>query len=752
MKRFFYLLTALAVILASCSFGIKTPESSKHEKIKENLNVDLPSFTEKGLEDIVEGSFIVKTASNFDKTLFEEAGFEVRGFVSLRGEDIRYWNIYKEGNAKKNLSRILFIKGVLSAEYDYKVEEPKYTKGPISQGEQPIEAMGLTNGDYLNDPIANNSDYGLKITEALKAYKDVGYGNNQVVVGIIDTGINMEHKDFKDDSNKSIVLYAKSAATDSTGGTYVGDDNPFTEIPIGENWDHGEHGTHCSGTIAARGDNYVGIAGVAWKNTKIISYQGLGIKGGGRAWAIYGAMADLVNTVDILRKPKASRTPKEIDALPSHLKDTNYQITQKTVPVNMSLGGSYGTEFAFAVLTYAVKHNILPVIAMGNEGRYTAAYPAAFPGVLAVGATTAQDKQKDFSNNGAWISISAPGDGVMSCNVHGDDSYQSMSGTSMATPFITGTIGYLLSFDNAHNLTPYQIKKLLEKTADKIDGMAPAVDSFDERYGYGRVNVYKAAKAVTDGGSEIPAPHDFYSEAEIRVKVTNKGQAVLGNKITLIDKVTKAPLAFVADLNDQFPVVFKGLIKGRQYSVYTNFAGEAKEKTFTVTDTNQEVVIAFDNDKVVWVSTVPSLHYNGGNDPTDTAIFVYKEEADGSVNLKNPVHKYDRYNLDTTYFVAVPGTKYYVCITGYIDDNKVFHGGNYVVKIANTYIDADVDITDGTRTAADNDTHEEDNDPTQAKAKGNAWNQEFACNLVSPGKDGDGNDKPDYDFFYIELP
>ncbi|UTY24854.1 dentilisin complex serine proteinase subunit PrtP [Treponema denticola] len=748
MKRFFYLLTALAVILSSCSFGIKTPESSKHEKIKESLNIDIPALTEKGLEDIVEGSFIVKTASNFDKTLFGKEGFEVRGFVSLRGEDIRYWNIHKEGNAKKNLSRVLFIKGVLSAEYDYKVEEPKYTKGPISQGKQPIEAMGLLNGDYLNDPIANNSDYGLKITEALRAYKDVGYENKQVVVGIIDTGINMEHRDFKDDSNKSIVLYAKSAATDKTGKTYVGDGNAFTEIPIGENWDHGEHGTHCSGTIAARGDNHVGIAGVAWKNTKIISYQGLGIKDGGRTWAIYGAMADLVDTVEILRKPKADRSAEEIDALPSYLKDTDYQITQKTVPVNMSLGGSYGTEFAFAVLTNAVKNDVLPVIAMGNEGRYTAAYPAAFPGVLAVGATTAQDKQKDFSNNGAWISISAPGDGVMSCNVHGDDSYQSMSGTSMATPFITGTIGYLLSFDNARNLTPYQIKTLLERTADKIDGMG----EFDERYGYGRVNVFKAAKAVKDGGSEIPAPNDIYSEAEIRVKVTNKGQAVSGNKITLIDSVTKAPLAFVADLNDQSPVVFKGLIKGRQYSVYTNFAGEAKEKTFTVTDTDQNITIAF-NKEIVWVSTVPSLHYNGGKDKTDTQIAVFEEKADGSPDFDNPVIKYDQGELDTTYFVAMPGKKYYVLITGYIDSKKVFHGGNYAVKIGDTALNPDGEgITDGARTAAENDSHEPDNDPTQAKAKGDAWNKTFACNLVSPGKDADGNDKPDYDFFYIELP
>lgn len=747
MKRFFYLLTALAVILSSCSFGIKTPESSKHEKIKESLNIDIPSSTEKGLEDIVEGSFIVKTASNFDKTLFEKAGFEVRGFVSLRGEDIRYWNIYKEGNAKKNLSRVLFIKGVLSAEYDYKVEEPKYTKGPISQGEQPIEAMGLTDGDYLNDPIANNSDYGLKITKALEAYKEVGYGNKQVVVGIIDTGINMEHKDFKDNNNDSIVLYAKSAATDITGEAYVGDNKPFTEIPIGENWDHGEHGTHCSGTIAARGDNGVGIAGVAWKNTKIISYQGLGIKGGGRNWAIYGAMVDLVNTVDILRKPKANRTPDDIKALPSYLKDTDYQITQTTVPVNMSLGGSYGTEFAFAVLTYAVQKNVLPVIAMGNEGRYTTAYPAAFPGVLAVGATTAQDKQKDFSNNGAWISISAPGDGVMSCNVHGDDSYQSMSGTSMATPFITGTIGYLLSFDNAHDLTPYQIKTLLETTADKIDNMG----AFDERYGFGRVNVYNAAQAVST--NTIPAQNALYSEAEIKVKVTNKGQAVLGNKITLIDEFTKAPLAFVADLGAQNPlVVFKGLVKGRQYSVYTNFAGETKKETFTVTNLDQDITIAF-NKEIVWVSTVPSLHYNGGNDPTDTQISVFEEKADGSPDFDNPVIDYDKGELDTTYFVAMPGKKYYVLITGYTDKNKVFHGGNYAVKIGDTPLNpAGVDIDDGGRTAADNDTHEPDNMPAQAKAKGDAWNQTFACNLVSPGKDADGNDIPDFDFFYIVLP
>lgn len=207
---------------------------------------------------------------------------------------------------------------------------------------------------------------------------------------------------------------------------------------IGLNWDKGAHGTHCSGTIAARGNNNIGIAGVAWKNTKLISYQSLnaGLNGqfGGDTWSVYGALLDLTNIVTVLRDPVYLRTPAQNAVLPSYLRGKDFQITQKTVPVNMSLGGSYGSEFAFAVLTNAVKHNILPVIAMGNEGRYTAAYPAAFPGVLAVGATNGKDKKIHFSNSGAWISVSAPGDGIKSCGIYGDDSYETMSGTSMATP------------------------------------------------------------------------------------------------------------------------------------------------------------------------------------------------------------------------------------------------------------------------------------------------------------------------------
>ncbi|EMB23165.1 dentilisin complex serine proteinase subunit PrtP [Treponema denticola] len=767
-KKILFFLMTIVLIVSSCNFGMNTAVIGNKDNgavlngytggSGNSSSVELPNGAnyEPDDKDIVDGYFIVKTKDGFDKTLFEKKGFIVEGNISLTDTGFTYWYLNKKGDNKKNLLRAASIEGVLSAEHDYKVVEPDGSKAP-NQNDSPVDpsnagAYGLTDGNYLDDPEANNADYGLSITDALRAYKEIGYGDKTVVAGIIDTGINMKHKDFKDENGESIVLYAKSCAT-AENGTAITPGHPFTEIPIWDNWDKGAHGTHCSGTIAARGNNGAGIAGVAWKNTKLISYQSLnaGLNGqfGGDTWSVYGALLELTNIVEILRKAKADRSPAEIAALPSYLQTTDFQITQKTVPVNMSLGGSYGTEFAFAVLTNAVKHNILPVIAMGNEGRYTAAYPAAFPGVLAVGATNGKDKKVHFSNSGAWISVSAPGDGIKSCGIYGEDDYETMSGTSMATPFVTGTIAYLLSFTGAHDLTPYQIKALLEKTADKVDGAT----GFTDRLGHGRVNVYKAAKAIKDGN--IPAQNDIYTEAEVTVTVKNNdghSNDIVPCKITLVDEETHAPLAYVAGTGSN-PPAFKGLIKGRSYSVYGAFLGSSSQQTFTAQDVDNPITIQF-NKKIVWVSTVPNLHYNSGDDDTDTRIMVYKADASGNLDLNTAqsIVDYDQDLLDTTCFEAETGAKYYVLITGFMKGG-VFQGGNYALKIDRTPLNPNgVDIDDTARSpnnASTNDSHEDDDTPAFAKVKGNAWGQTKGCNLVAHPI---GSNNVDLDWFYVEYP
>ena len=743
------ILTIFAAALCALFFACSPVINGSASFTAENASISSNSSNTSAVynpnaNDIVEGFVIAKTADGFDKTLFTDKGIDVCGELSLTGTGFTYWYLHKNTGNEALLKSVFSIKGVLSADNDYKVASPKIVESKDialspSSTEPVASTQGLGDGNVLQDPLSDAESYALDITKALQAYKDIGYGTNDVVAGIIDTGINMLHDDFKAGA-ESVVLYAKSART-SAGGSYIGDGNPFTEVPLDSNWDTDGHGTHCSGIICALGDNNKGIAGVAWKKTKLISYQSLGFDKGGSAWAVYGALADLTNTVEILRKNPASRTPTDKAKLPSYIRNKDFQITQKTVPVNMSLGGSIGSEYAFSILTNALMHDVLPVIAMGNEGRYTAAYPAAFPGVLAVGATNGKDKKARFSNSGAWISVAAPGESIISCGHTGSASYVSMSGTSMAAPFVTGFISYLLSFDNAHSLTPYQIKTLIENSADKVDGMT----SFSEKYGNGRVNVLNAAQAVKNNA--VPPVNNVYGEGTVTVRLKNKGVYIpIRDKVSLVDGTTNVPLAYVGP-NSLSEVAFKGLVKGKSYSVFVTCGGETQKKDFVVSGSDQNIDADF-NTAGMWVSTVPNSYYNGGADPTDTVIAVFKAQADGSFNSNNLVLTYNRDVLDTLFFIPETSAAYYVLVTGAVKNNT-FKGGNYAVKIGADPLTGGINLADGSRSAADNDSHERDDDPDLARIKGNAWNKTFACNLVSPGTNHSGEPIPDYDFFVV---
>lgn len=754
MKKIIITLLLIPIIFISCKLGvtgldIPYQESSRSGEI---TGIDLNAGK---AGDIVKNHIIVKTKKDFDGTIFKAEGFEIFGKLPINDE--AYWYLFK--NDTKLLKQALHIDGVLYAGYDKYVAAPEYTvTSPKHQDGECIEPLrGIQDG--TPDHFDNGLGYGLKNTKALEAYKTYGYGTNTVYVGILDTGINMFHRDFKISDTENVVLYAKSCQKNGLfGSPYVGNNNPFAEIPIGENWDNESgHGTHCSGTICARGENASedfngGINGVAWKNTKLISYQVLGAAGGGQQWAIYGSMLDLVNTIRILRKTPQERTEEDKRTLPSYLKDTQIQITQKTVPVNMSLGGSTEDPFAHHVLNYALENDILPVIAMGNEGTHTNSYPAALPGMLSVGALDGRDKHASFSTRGPWINISAPGVAIESCRNEGAKGTVQMSGTSMATPFITGTIAYLLSFDEAKSLSPYQFKRLLEETADKVDSSLYPYNlennKKNETYGYGRVNVLEAVKKLK--AHQVPSDDFYCSTAKVTVEVTNKNKPIALDTILVFDTTANIPIADIGNLEGK-PFELRGLVKDHQYEVSASFGNTTQKKNFTASASNQTVKLEFNTD-VVWISTVPNLAYNGGKDKTDTQFTVYKAGADGKIDTAAPVLSYDYELLDTAHFFPEAGvSSYYVCVAGYVDDNNVFQGGNYIIKIGDEPLHTSLDQTDGGRKADENDSHEPDDYPHLARSNGNAWNQTYACNLVSPGKDNSGNPIPDTDIFVITI-
>ncbi|MGE3728410.1 MAG: S8 family serine peptidase [Candidatus Sericytochromatia bacterium] len=253
-----------------------------------------------------------------------------------------------------------------------------------------------------------------------------GLGEN-TIIAIADTGVDGSHPDLKD---KIIPGYSALAGKV-------------------ENADTQGHGTHCAGIAAATTNNLIGIAGFAPKAKimpiRILNDNGLGTLAGVSAGITYA---------------------------------TNHAASV----ISMSFASPVRSAAIEKAMNYALSKNTVLVAAMGNSGNGTINYPAAYPGIIAVGATDASDQRAAFSEYGSHISVLAPGVNIVS-TLPGNK-YIGWNGTSMATPAVAGVAALVKSV--LPNLTPSQVKYLIEKASDDM-----GAKGFDTYYGYGRINVYK---------------------------------------------------------------------------------------------------------------------------------------------------------------------------------------------------------------------------------------------------------------------
>ena len=773
MKKFIIVILSLA--LFSCGMSVDMQKEQKPDEKKNKAYtrplVELPrykgAFSKENMKESAsrkrrEGYSIVKTTDAFDKTVFTNIfKAELAGEHNFNDGYVYYLiKSLTEADAALLRSTLNGVAGVVYSQPDYIDEGPNYTRG-LYRDHNMISTMGLDKGNLDEDPLAKQGEYALRITKARNwydengneqkgAYTEIGYGDNQVLVAIIDTGLDQMHKDFKD-----IVLYGKSGfqvdgVTENTG-------NKLRVVGKTENFDGGHHGTHCAGTICALEGNSAGIAGVAYKNTKVIAYKGLGDNGKGPWWAIYGSLGDLADIVTILRKSPADRTGPEKDTIDElKLTDSNFQITQKTVPVNMSLGGGAMDGFAAEMINKALKAGVLPVVAMGNEGRTVSAFPGATQGVFSVGATTAYDTKAPFSNSGSWINICAPGENIISSSTGTTERVEYMNGTSMATPFVTGTLAYLLSFTEARDLTPYQLVTLLENTADKItDPNEPDytydANGFSKYYGYGRVNVLEAAKALKTG--DIPASENRYTEkvATFKVENINLGETkpLADMRVYVYDKATNVCTA-VGITGDNGSVQFPGLCTGAQYVAKVNLDGELK--TYEFTSDSADVMgmgytFSYTKNRC-FVSTCPNEAYPAGDpkDPWELAnlnapwlnVFIYDENHE-LITVESDFYK-------KLSFKCEAGKTYYCVIAAYPNGSK-YEGGNYGLYIGTERKDS-INVNDGTRNKSANDSYEENNSFEQADKRfkekeatrpNGFWQVEIPANL-RPETPATGND------------
>jgi len=556
-----------------------------------------------------EGTYVVKTVKGFKTTQFTEVGALYDGqnpIINLL-IDGEFYTVVRPSNIeeKEFIERLEGLRGVYYACANKKIEVPRVISNRIPD----LRAFGLEQGNLNEDMDASLYEYALQVTHARDwvdsdgsekkgAYHELGYGDKDVVIAIIDSGLNMNHKDFNRNGN-SICLYAKSIYSQNLNQNGDFTELPdFRNVPKGSNEDAMGHGTHCSGTMCAVEGNKAGIAGVAYKNTYIISYKVFGVQAGSdKGYAM--ALGDLAEITSILKKDPASRTEEEKAKIPLSV-DPNFRIAQKTIPVNMSLGGNSLSQLEAEMINVAISHDVLPVTAMGNDGRIQLIYPRSLQGCLSVGATTNQDKRAFFSDAGECISVSAPGFDIVSAYngtwysnglEAGSDSdgVRFMSGTSMAAPFVTGMIGYLLSFDEGQKLTPYQIKKILEDTADKVDkGNAP-FGMYNEKghsiyYGYGRVNVLEAAKCVkkVSGAKPLPEANSFYIDKPLTITTPVANAKVYLYEVLPDNSLFPQGVSISHKTKDnKFKTFFYGLKDGVNYRIISYVDSVLKEHNFT---------------------------------------------------------------------------------------------------------------------------------------------------------------------------
>ncbi len=302
-----------------------------------------------------------------------------------------------------------------------------------------------------NDPFYGNQ-WGLHRINVEEAWK-ITEGSRDIIVGLVDTGIDYLHPDLKNNiwinTGEDINRDGKFTEEDLNG---IDDDgNGYTDDIIGWDFtdaisypDNGDfmdedndpmdeagHGTLMAGIIAAVKDNGIGVIGVA-PNVKIMNIKA-------------GTAEGYLEEDDVARA-------------------IVYAVNNGANVINLSFGDAVYSYFLKDMVNYAYKNGCVVVSSAGNSSSTVPHYPSGFSNVISVGATDKNDNLAGFSNFGIDVDIFAPGVNIISTSL--GDGFNSISGTSASSAFVSGVAALIISrFENADN---DEIRSIITSSSDVI--------------------------------------------------------------------------------------------------------------------------------------------------------------------------------------------------------------------------------------------------------------------------------------------
>jgi hypothetical protein len=304
------------------------------------------------------------------------------------------------------------------------------------------ENVGGVETDIPVMMFTDTIDWGVVRVGASNVWSD-GSGAG-VPVAIIDTGIQVNHPDL---------------ANNIVGGY------DFVNNDTSGNDDNG-HGTHVAGIVAAT-MNGAGSVGASY-SAKLMPIKVLNESG-------YGYLSDVAKGI-------------------YYAADNGARI------INMSLGTSYDSDTLRNAVQYAANKGVLIVAAAGNDYGAPCSYPGAYSSVICVVATDQDNKLAGFSNVGG--ELAAPG--VSNYSTYLNSTYAKLSGTSMASPHISGSAALLMSV--CTNCTTSEVREILRSTATDLGSF-----DYDIIFGYGLVNLVEAVESFLPEEEE-PAPEEPVGE------------------------------------------------------------------------------------------------------------------------------------------------------------------------------------------------------------------------------------------------
>ena len=334
---------------------------------------------------------------------------------------------------------------------------------------------------------------------------DIATGSRSTLVGIIDTGFDRTHADLAANAWTNPREVAGNGIDDDLNG-YVDDVRGWDfynndSDPMDDN----KHGTHCAGTIGAVGGNGAGLAGVCWE-VSIVGLKFLSASGS-------GATSDAVEAV-------------------------NYSTQIGVAMTSNSWGGGGSSQALKDAIEAAGTAGIIFVVAAGNSAANTdslPSYPASYPSanIVSVASTTRADALSSFSNFGVTsVDLGAPGSEIYSTVLNGG--YALLSGTSMATPHVTGALALVKSI--APQLTVAQLKQNLLSTVDPLPALSGRTAS-GGRLNVGRfmqqsagpVPVISNTQIAEGSGSNKDGVLNPGESFTIAIGVTNRGTETASN-------------------------------------------------------------------------------------------------------------------------------------------------------------------------------------------------------------------------------